>query len=152
MQIHQRVPAGQQIDARDRRIIDQVVPAEDDLPAEILADAVQAGKMLEVPGQQLRRNSLQLPFLVRGLAGGIERIFIHVGCVNLDSLAELVGPERLSQEHRYGIGLRAAGATTRSRPPLGLLLPESQPTSFTEAGSALARAVSRVTAAGPRSG
>ena len=93
IQVHQGVPAGEQIDPRDRRVIDQVVAPEDDLAAEVLAKEIEAVDMLEVFRQQLRRNSLHLPFLVRGLASSIERVFVHIGRVDLDLLPEPIGPE-----------------------------------------------------------
>jgi hypothetical protein len=36
VEVHQRVAADQQVDARDRRVLDQVVPAEDHRAAQVL--------------------------------------------------------------------------------------------------------------------
>jgi hypothetical protein len=58
---HQRIPADQQVDARDRRILDEVVTTEDDLPAEILAEGQRVTvRRLEVALDQALVEALEL--------------------------------------------------------------------------------------------
>src|SRR5206468_5697621 len=107
IQVHQGIPAGEQIDSGYRCVVDQVVAPEDDLPAEILAEEVETVQVLEVPGEELGGNSLDLPVLVGGVTGSVERVVVDIGGVDLDPLAELVQAQLLGQDHRNGVCLLA---------------------------------------------
>ena len=48
VQVHQGVPAGEQIDPGDRRVVDEVVPAEDHLSAQVLTEDVKPVAALEI--------------------------------------------------------------------------------------------------------
>src|SRR6478752_3139288 len=42
VEIHQRIAAGEQVDAGDRRVVNEIMPPEDHLPAQILAEEIEA--------------------------------------------------------------------------------------------------------------
>ena len=58
VEVHQGVAADQQVDARDRGVLDQVVPAEDDRPSELLVEGEPILLPVEVPLQELRGDVL----------------------------------------------------------------------------------------------
>ena len=51
VEVHQAVAADQQVHARDRGVLDQVVPAEDDRPPELFVEGEPILLALEVPLQ-----------------------------------------------------------------------------------------------------
>ena len=59
-EVHQRVAAHQQIDARDRRVLDEVVAAEDHAPTQVLAKHVALIGALEEALERVRRHVLDL--------------------------------------------------------------------------------------------
>ena len=79
VEVHQGVAAHQQVDPRDRRVLDQVVAAEDHRPAQVLVKYVAAVDLLEVPRQQVRRHRLDGLGVVGGGARLGERLLVDVG-------------------------------------------------------------------------
>src|SRR5206468_11143354 len=63
----------------DRRVLDQVVAAEDDVAAEVLAEHPAVVDGLEVLLPQPGRDVLQVLEGVARLAGLVERLLVHVG-------------------------------------------------------------------------
>src|SRR5581483_4180283 len=55
VEVHERVAGDEEVDARDRRILDEVVAAEDHRPAKVAAERVGAVHRLEVLLAQLGR-------------------------------------------------------------------------------------------------
>ncbi|CAG7000123.1 hypothetical protein PICSAR164_02743 [Mycobacterium avium subsp. paratuberculosis] len=116
VQIHQRVAAHQQVHPGDRRILDQVVAAEDHRPAQILVKNVAAVDLFEVAGQQIRRHRLDRPGVVGGAARLGQRVLVDVGGIDLHPLPERVEAQRLGQQHRQRVGLLARGAPRTPHP------------------------------------
>ena len=56
VEIHERVPADEQVDSRDRRVLDDVVAAEDHTATEVLPDRVPPVVVIEVAVAQLLGN------------------------------------------------------------------------------------------------
>jgi hypothetical protein len=81
------------------------VPTEDYLAPEVLPKEIKPVNLLEVLGQQFRRDSFHLAIAVRGVPSGVECVLVHIGGVDLDPLPELVQPELLGQDHGKGVGL-----------------------------------------------
>ena len=61
VEVHQGVAAGQEVDPGDRRVLDQVVAAEDHRAAEVLVEGVSAVVHLEVLLQQRGGDAMDLP-------------------------------------------------------------------------------------------
>ena len=105
-EVHQGVAAGEQIEPRDGRISQQVVPPEDEHPAEARPEEVAASLGLEVPGPQILGHALELLQRVP-LSGVEERVLVDVGRVDLDALHEALRPHGLGEGHGDRIGLLA---------------------------------------------
>jgi hypothetical protein len=113
VEVHQRVAAEQQVDPRNRRVIEQVVAAEDHAAAQVLLEYPSAGRLVEVLVAQLGRQCFDLAVGVGRLAGGVQLFLVHVGRVDLDAVAELFPAHRLGKQDRDRVAFlarRAAGA------------------------------------------
>src|SRR5215217_1751773 len=73
-QVHQGVAADEHVEARDRRVFDEVVAAEDEAAPEVGAERVALVGALEVALEQLRRHAVDFARAVRGRARDVERI------------------------------------------------------------------------------
>ena len=111
-EIHQRVAADEQVDAGDRRILDEVVAAEDHASPEVLAEHVPLIGPLEELLERVAWHVLYLPRQVGAVTGVVERLLVDVGGVDLDPL-----PEGVISEHRARTPSRRvrlfAGCATR---------------------------------------
>ena len=124
VEVHQRVAAEEQVDPRDRRVLHQVVAAEDDRPPQVLAEREPGVGALEVPLAQRLGHGLEPLGGVDGLACHRERAVVDVGRVDLHAFAVGVGAERLGEHDRGRVGLlagRAARAPDPDRRVLGRL-------------------------------
>ena len=59
-EIHERVATHEKIDARDRRVLDEIVASEDDRSADVLVEEIPVVDPLEVFREELRRDVLHL--------------------------------------------------------------------------------------------
>src|SRR6266850_503416 len=59
-EVHDGVPAHEEIDARDRRVLDEIVTAENDRAPEVLVEEIAVVDALEIPREKFRRNVLDL--------------------------------------------------------------------------------------------
>ena len=116
VEVHQRVPAHQQVDPGDRRVLHQVVAAEDDRAAQVLAEAVVAVHLLEVLLGVLGRHRPHVTFDVVRVPGVGERLVVDVGGVDLDPLPEPLRAEHLGERHRETVGLLAGRAARAPHP------------------------------------
>ena len=116
VEVDQRVAAHQQVQARDRRVVDQVVAPEDQRSAHVLAQRVALVDALEVALPQLRRHAFDLPAGELRLARRTERVLVDVGRVDLHALAVLLRAEELREQHGDGHGLLARGAAGAPHP------------------------------------
>ncbi len=110
VEVHQRVPADEQIEPRDGGVGQKVVAAEDDAAAQIAAEEVTRVQRLEVALEQLWRDIFDLPGGVARAARLTERFLVGVGRINLDAVPESVDPERFGEQHGYAVGLLPRGA------------------------------------------
>src|SRR5207248_7189764 len=102
--------ADEEVEARDRRVLHEIVPAEDHRAAQVRPEDEAAGGRLEVALHELRIDALELFLRIAGQARLVERLPVGVGAVDLHALAERVGAHRLGEEHGDRIGLLAGGA------------------------------------------
>ena len=129
VEVHQRVPADQEIDLRDRRILDEVVAAEDDGAPQLPVEDDLVPRALEVLGHQRLGNVLELPVRVDRLPRFRQRFLVDVGCVDLDALAQRVHADVFGQHHGRGVRLlarRAARAPDPERIAVGPLLDQTR--------------------------
>ena len=92
-EIHQGVPADKEVEPRDRRVLDEIVPAEDDHAAQVApnGEGVASGR-LEIFFAQRYRDRFDGLVVVRRAAGAGQRIAVDVSGVDLDELAEEAAP------------------------------------------------------------
>ena len=110
VQVDEGVAAREQVETRDRRIGDQVQAAEDDRPAQLVAEDVAGRRALEVLLAEVGGDGLEILEAVAPLAGLRERVLVDVGGEDLHSLAERLGAEQLRERDREAVCLLAAGA------------------------------------------
>ena len=113
VEIDQRVAAGQQVDARDRGVADQVVAPKDDGAAQVLGQVEALARSFEVALEQQLRDLLELGPCIPRLPSLIERIIVDVGGEHLDPVAKLVLAEGLGEQHRDRVCLLAGRAAGR---------------------------------------
>ena len=66
IEVNQQVAADQQVDPGNRRVVDDVVTAEDDAFPQVAMEDVVAVDMLEVFGEQIGRNTVDFARRIRG--------------------------------------------------------------------------------------
>ena len=124
LQVDQQVPADQQVDAADGRVMGDVVAAEDHALPQVAREDVVVVGALEVALQQVGRNALDVARRIGGVARGLQRRFVEVGGVDLDLAPEGVRAHRVGEEHGQAVWLLAGGAADAPHPdrpsPLGL--------------------------------
>ena len=109
-EVHERVPAHQEIDSRDRRVLDEVVPAEDDRATDVLVEEIPIVDALEVSRAQLRGDVLDLLGRVGRVARLDQRVLVDVGGIDLHPSTERLDAELLGQDHGEGVRLLPGGA------------------------------------------
>src|SRR5215211_6255162 len=112
-EVHERVARYEQVDARDRRILKQVVMAEDDGASEAVAERVVAVQLLEIALAQPVGDVCDLLLRIRGMPRVTQRVVVDVGGVDLDAVAEALVTERLGEDDRDGVRLGARRAARR---------------------------------------
>src|ERR1041384_7603014 len=90
VEIHQRVAADQQVDARYRSVVRQVVPAEDDRVAQLLVEDEPPPRFLEIFLEHIGRDACHLLFAVAGKPCMAQRLIVDIGGVDLHAGAELL--------------------------------------------------------------
>jgi hypothetical protein len=108
-EVHQRVAAHEQVDPRDRRILDEVVAPEDHPAPQVLAKDVALVGALEEPVQGVARDVFELARLVGPVPRLVQRLLVDVGGVDLDSVAERGVPEHAGEHHGDGVRLLPRG-------------------------------------------
>ena len=92
IEIHEAVAADEQVDARDRRVLDQVVAAEDDGAAELLVEDVPippgGRSTLEQGGGDVLRGVRSID----RVACLVERVFVHVRSIIFTRSRKASGP------------------------------------------------------------
>src|SRR5439155_9900716 len=109
VEVHEGVAAHEQVETRDRRVLDQVQVPEDNRLAQLLAEDVAGRRTLEVPVAEVGGDGLEILGAVASLTGLRDRVLVDVGGVDLDALVERVCAEHFRQRHREAVRLLAAG-------------------------------------------
>ena len=115
-EIDEGVATDQQIDVRQRRILRDVVTSEDAPATEIAPEPVGLAFPAEVLLEEARRDVLEVIAAVQGVPGGVQRVLVHVGRVDLDVEVSGAVAEVLGQEDRGRKCLLAGRATHRPQP------------------------------------
>src|SRR5207302_2462811 len=93
-EVDQRVARDQQVDARDRGVLDEVVAPEDDDAAQLLAEREAAVYGLEVALAERLRNGGDRLRRVQAVAACAQRLLVDVRRVDLDPAADLLVAHR----------------------------------------------------------
>ena len=113
LQIDQKVPTGDEIQARERWIGQYIVDRKDDGIAQFRAHSI-ALVLAREKARQPRRRHVGLDRLgIEAIAAVGHGLGAHVGREDLELRALLCCSERLQEQHGEGIGL-LAGAATRN--------------------------------------
>ena len=118
IEVHQRVAADQQVQARDRGITGDVVAAEDHPAAQVRAEGELGAVLLEVFAPQLGRQPFEGLRRVEADPGVAKGIFVDIGAVDLDPFGTIFDPQRLGEGDRQRVRLLAAGAASAPHPDL----------------------------------
>ena len=78
-QVDQQVPTADEVDTRERRITDEILPRKDDYLAQRLVDPIAALLLDEKPPQAFGGHILRQALRVETLAGFVEQRVIQVG-------------------------------------------------------------------------
>ena len=113
VEVHQRVPAGEQIEPRDRRVLHQVVAAEDHRASQVGAEHVAPAARLEVAVAQRPVHAFHLLRRIAREARLAERFLVDIGGVDLDALAEGIHAYGLGEHDGERVGLLSRGAARR---------------------------------------
>jgi hypothetical protein len=118
LEVDQQVPAGDQVEPRERRVADQVVRREHDALAERLRDLIAVLAQREEPLPALAADTGDLLFGIEAGARHLQRCLVHVGGEDLDVHRPAARGQRLVQEDGNRVGLLAGGATRHPHPDL----------------------------------
>ena len=110
VEVHQRVAAHEHVEPRDRRVVDEVVAAEDQRAPQVGPERVPLAVALEVSLAQLRGHVLELTGRVRPRRARGERLLVDVGRVDLHAPLVVLVAERLAQQHGDRVRLLPGGA------------------------------------------
>ena len=106
-EVHQGVAADEQVDARDRRVLHQVVPAEDHRPPQLVAERVLVALPFEIAVSQLLGDLFQVLGLAPPLASLGQRLLVDVGGVDLDPVPILGHAKRFAEQDGRAVRLFA---------------------------------------------
>src|SRR5215510_15496590 len=87
------------------------MPAENHTAAEIFLEYPAGVLLVEVFRAQVLRHPLDLPVGVGGLPGGCQRLFVHIGRIDLHAFAEWLPSHGLREEDRHRVAFLARSAT-----------------------------------------
>jgi len=116
VEVHEDVAAGEQVDARDGRVVHEIVAPEDHVPAQVAPERHAVVGPLEEALGELGGHVLGRLEGIGPEARLVERLLVDVRRVDLDPGQELLLAERLGQQHGQRVGLLARGAARRPDP------------------------------------
>jgi hypothetical protein len=109
-QVDQQVAAGDQVQLRERGVLQQVVNREQADLTQVVDDAVGAVLALEVPLQPLGGDILGNAGRIAADAGDLQRVLVDVAGEDLQPGRAVRFRHALAQQHRDRVGLLARGA------------------------------------------
>jgi hypothetical protein len=120
-QIDQQVTADEQVDARDRRVVHDVMTAEDHAFAQRTVEYVMIVGAFEILVQIGGRHALDVAGAVGRDAGDLQRVLVEVGSIDLHPLAEFQRSQLFGEQHRDREGFFAGCAADAPDPdrPIG---------------------------------
>ncbi len=111
IKVHQGVAADEQVNARDGRVLHQIMPPEDDRAPQVFAEGIGLVMVIKVFFEKPFRDIRHFSGGIGRLPGSLQRVFVKVGSVNLDTLGEAFYPQPLRNNHGGGISLLPGGTT-----------------------------------------
>src|SRR5256885_5975123 len=107
-EVDERVATDQQIEPRDRRVLGEVVPPEDDRPPECGAKDKSLTLAIEKPFLEVR---VERPQLLGGVARArlAQGLLVDVGGIHLDAVEVRLLPHFLAEQDRGRVSLLAGG-------------------------------------------
>ena len=110
IEVNQDIAAGNQIEAQEGWIADQVVPGEHDHVAQNLAGLEGIAGRLEIAFELLRRNLAHRCGRIDAAAGNVQCFVVYVSGKDLDAVEMKLVAQFVGTEHGNRIGLFATGA------------------------------------------
>ena len=100
VEVHQRVPADEQIEPRNRRILNEIEATEDHRAAKLAFHHELVGvRVLEILRAELCRHGRNRFSVVNAMPCLGERIGIDIGGVDFHAIAKALLAERLGEQH-----------------------------------------------------
>jgi hypothetical protein len=124
LQVDQHVPAADEVDARERRVLDDVVVREHHRLAQLGHDLVVFAVRDEEAGQPLGRDLGDRLFVVQRARRDPERAVVHVGREDLERSAAL--RRKLIEQDRERVDLFAGRAACDPHPERHVLRPSRE--------------------------
>ncbi len=116
LKINQQVAATNQVQPREGRVVDEILPGEDDHLPQRLDDAIAAFFLDKKPAQSFRRDILREALGVETVAGFVQHRVVEVSGEHLE-LARAGSIFRgFHKGHGKGIGLFAGGTAEHPSP------------------------------------
>ena len=113
VEVHERVAADEEIEPRDRRVLHQVVAAEDHRAAQIRPEDEASRRALEIALDERGLHAFELLLAVARQARLGQRLLVGIGAVHFDALAHRLHAERLGEHHGERVGFLARCAARR---------------------------------------
>ncbi len=116
VEIHQSVAAYKQVQPRDRRVLNDVVDAENHAPTQFLREHILVSGRFEILLPQFWRNRLDILGRIHAVPRVRKGFLVNVRGVNLDAVPGLF--QRLGQHHGDRIGFLSRRAPDAPAPDL----------------------------------
>ncbi len=116
VEVDQDVAADDEIEVWDGSILDEIVASEDHRPAQRRMEHGPRSRWREVTAPELLGHRSEVPLGIQRLPRLGQRLFIHIGCVQLHPADRFVDTDRLRDQHRDGVGFLSGRAARRPDP------------------------------------
>src|SRR5262245_32140485 len=116
VEIDHGVAANQQVDVRDRRVLNQIMATEDDCTAKVPSKDIPLVGAFEIPLAQVFGNRLHLLGSVVTMSSLCEGFLVHIRRVDLYPPADQVAAVRFGQQHCERVGLLSRRASSTPDP------------------------------------
>ena len=110
LEVNQQVPAADQIQTAEGRILKDVVLGEDDHRADLMIYHILGAPAREIPAEPADAHILDDVLPVDALAGKLHRVRVQIGRKDLDIPPDVELLHHLGEQNRQRIGFLAGGA------------------------------------------
>ena len=113
LEVDQQVAADDEVQVRQRRVLHEVVPAEDAPAAQVTSEPIELPVAGEVSLEERRGHLLELLETVQSVPGDGQRVLVDVGAIDLDVDRCRPVAEPFGEQQRNRVRLLTRGAAGR---------------------------------------